>query len=139
MTMSFYHAAIIYSTKMYYKIHKIYTIFIVIPLALPPLMLPTALLLWIFLKRQMNFYRLRNAPLSATKLMTSRKSTTPSRMFTVGSAVYIHYITFTSGFFSPKFSINTALISSRLLPLLSAFLIVLYALKSVDGAISELK
>ncbi len=34
MTMSFYHAAIIYSTKMYYKIHKIYTIFIVIPLAL---------------------------------------------------------------------------------------------------------
>ncbi len=34
MTMSFYHAAIIYSTKMCYKIHKIYTIFIVIPLAL---------------------------------------------------------------------------------------------------------
>ena len=34
MTMSFYHAAIINSTKMCYKIHKKYTIFIVIPLAL---------------------------------------------------------------------------------------------------------
>jgi len=34
MTMSFYHAAIINSTKKCYKIHKMYTIFIVIPLAL---------------------------------------------------------------------------------------------------------
>ena len=71
--MSFYHAAIIYSTKMYYKIHKIYTIFIVIPLALPPLMLPTALLLRIFLKRQNEFLSLKECTFIGDKAYDVKK------------------------------------------------------------------